>query len=62
MDEHVRSLSETFVILRAHGMKLNPENCAFGVGAGRFLGFMILEREIEVNPEKIQAIMEISPP
>ena len=43
-------------------MKLNPSKCAFGVTAGKFLGFMVSHRGIEVNPEKVRAIMELSPP
>ena len=43
-------------------MKLNPNKCAFGVMAGKFLGFMVSQRGIEVNPEKIRAIMELEPP
>ncbi|KAA3474446.1 protein SRG1 [Gossypium australe] len=61
MEEHVQNLSEAFAILRAHNMKLNPEKCAFGVQADIFLDFMILEVGIEVNLEKIYAILEISP-
>ncbi|KAA3474027.1 Retrovirus-related Pol polyprotein from transposon opus [Gossypium australe] len=63
MKKHVRNLSEAFTTLRAHNMKLNPEKCAFDVRAGKFLGFMIWERGIEANSEKIQAIAEMpSPP
>ncbi|KAL0329723.1 UNVERIFIED_CONTAM: Gag-Pol polyprotein [Sesamum radiatum] len=43
-------------------MKLNPAKCTFGVRGGRFLGYMISERGIEANPEKINAIMDMSPP
>ena len=43
-------------------MKLNPSKCAFGVTTGKFLGFMVSHRGIEVNPEKVRAIMELSPP
>ena len=43
-------------------MKLNPNKCAFRVTAGKFLGFMVSQRGIEVNPEKMQAIMELKPP
>lgn len=58
LGDHVQSLSETFSILRAHNMKLNPEMYAFSVRAGRFLGFLISESGIEFNPKKICAIME----
>nr|XP_016500782.1 PREDICTED: uncharacterized protein LOC107819208 [Nicotiana tabacum] len=40
-------------------MKLNPKKCAFGVGSGKFLGFMVSNRGIEINPDKIKAIEEI---
>ena len=43
-------------------MKLNPNKCVFGVTVGKFLGFMVSQRGIEVNPEKIRAIMELAPP
>ena len=39
--DHVEHLQEAFELLRAYGMKLNPSKCAFGVNAGRFLGFMV---------------------
>ena len=43
-------------------MKLNPNKCAFGVMAGKFLGFMVSQRGIEVNPKNIWAIVELEPP
>ena len=43
-------------------MKLNPSKCMFGVTAGKFVGFMVSQRGIEVNPEKVRAIMELRPP
>ena len=43
-------------------MKLNLSKCVFGVTAGKFLGFMVSQRGIKVNPEKVQAILELEPP
>jgi len=43
-------------------MKLNPCKCAFRVSSGKFLGFMVSERGIEANPDKIQAILNMEPP
>ena len=43
-------------------MKLNLSKCVFRVTAGKFLGFMVSHRGIEVNPEKVWAIMELTPP
>ena len=61
-DNHLDNLRETFDTLWSYNMKLNPNKCAFGVMAGKFLGFMVSQRGIEVNPEKIRAIMELEPP
>ena len=43
-------------------MKLNPIKCAFGVSAGKFLGFIVNSRGIEANPDKIKAVLDILPP
>ncbi|CAA0841581.1 Uncharacterized mitochondrial protein AtMg00860, partial [Striga hermonthica] len=59
---HVGDLREAFTILRTFGMKLNPSKCAFGVRAGRFLGYIVTERGIEVNKDKVQAILDMTPP
>ena len=55
-------LAETFQSLRAYNIKLNPEKCVFGVPAGKLLGFMVSERGIEANPEKIAAIQNMKRP
>ena len=55
-------LQETFDNLRAYRMKLNPKKCVFGIPAGKLLGFIVSERGIEVNPETIKAILNISRP
>ena len=60
-NDHLNDLQETFDILRSYNMKLNPSKCVFEVTAGKFLGFMVSQRGIEVNPEKVWAIMELEP-
>ena len=52
-------LEQTFVKLRANGIKLNPEKCIFGVPRGMLLGFIISERGIEANLEKISTIIRM---
>lgn len=42
--KHTQHLEETFCLMRAYNMKLNPAKCAFGVNAGKFLGFMVTQR------------------
>nr|XP_009770613.1 PREDICTED: uncharacterized protein LOC104221283 [Nicotiana sylvestris] len=58
-EDHLKHLQETFDILRKYNMKLNPEKCAFGIGSGKFLGFMVSNRRIEINPDKIKPIKDI---
>lgn len=55
-------LREVFNILRQINMKLNPAKCTFGVGEGKFLGYMISEQDIKANPKKVQAILDMASP
>ena len=59
--DHTKHLQETFELLRTNGMKLNSLKCAFRVSSGKFLGFMVTQRGIEVNHIKLRAIMESQP-
>ncbi|KAM2191685.1 hypothetical protein PS2_027206 [Malus domestica] len=61
-DHHITNLSESFTILKRYRMRLNPNKCAFDVGYGKFLGFMISQRGIEANPEKIKEILDMKEP
>nr|CAN78921.1 hypothetical protein VITISV_011350 [Vitis vinifera] len=61
-EQHILHLQEVFYLLRKYGMKLNPSKCAFGVSAGKFLGFMVSQRGIEVSPDQVKAVMETPPP
>ena len=58
-DQVIADLEQTFMKLRANGIKLNPEKCVFGVPRGMLLGFIVSKHGIEANPEKISAIMRI---
>jgi hypothetical protein len=58
----IDDLRETVANLRRFRMKLNSANCTFGVPAGKFLGFLVSSRGIEVNPGKLRAIEKMKPP
>jgi hypothetical protein len=58
----IADLQETFNNLRKYNMMLNPTKCVFGVPAGQLLGFIVSHHGIDVNPEKIKAILDISRP
>ena len=60
--EHVRDLDDIFKILRRHKLHLNVSKCSFGVGSGKFLGYMVTHRGIEVNPNQIRAVHNMQPP
>ena len=51
-NNHLEDLRETFDTLQSYNMKLNLNKCAFGVTTGKFLGFMVSQKGIEVNPKK----------
>ena len=61
-DKHLDNLEETFRTLRQYCMKLNPSKCIFGISSGKFLGFMVYQRGIEANLDRIMAILEMTPP
>lgn len=61
-EEHLQHLRIVFDRLRQHALKLNPLKCAFMVSSGKFLGFVIRHRGIEIDPSKIKAILEMPPP
>ena len=53
---------ETFDNLQVYKMMLNPTRCVFGVPAGKLLGFLVSNRGIEANTEKIKAITSLAKP
>ena len=59
---HIAHMSEAFQILREYNMKLNPAKYAFGVSAEKFLGFIVNNRGIEANPDKIKVVLDMPPP
>ena len=60
--EHINDLGDIFGFLRRHKLRLNASKCSFGVGLGKFLGYMVTHLGIEVNPDQIKAINNLQPP
>jgi len=50
---HLDDLREIFKTLRLYNMKLNTSKCVFGVASRKFLGFMVSQRGLEANPDKV---------
>ena len=62
VSEHVEDHGNIFEILRKHKLRLNASKCSFSVGSGKFLGYMVTHRGIEVNPDQIKEINSLQPP
>ena len=60
--EHMRDLEVIFGILREHKLRLNASKCLFGVGSGKFLGYMVTHRGIEVSLDQIKEIHNLQAP
>ena len=61
VSEHLTDLTSIFEILRKHKLRLNTSKCSFGVGLGKFLGYMVTHMGIEVNLDQIKAINNLQP-
>jgi hypothetical protein len=59
---HIADLRKAFDKMRQYGLKMNPRKSAFGVSAGKFLGFVIHEHSIEIDPNQIKSIQNVVPP
>ena len=62
VSEHLGDLRAIFEILRKYKLRLNASKCSFSEGLGKFLGYMVTYRGIEVNPDQIKAINNLRSP
>ncbi|PKI48814.1 hypothetical protein CRG98_030791 [Punica granatum] len=61
-EDHLVNLKRLFDRLKEYKLRLNPAKCTFGARSGKLLGFVVNERGIEVDPDKVKAIKELPPP
>ena len=61
-EDHLAILRKVFERCQLYKLRMNPLKCAFGVTAGKFLGFLVYQRGIDVDPSKVQAIATMKPP
>ena len=59
---HIEDHQGVFEVLRQHKLRLNTDKCAFGVGTGKLLGYLITNHGIEVNPNQIEAVQRLKLP
>jgi hypothetical protein len=62
MDSHLANLRLALERMRWYGLKMNPLKCMFGVSVGKFIGFIIQENDIEIDPKKMESIKKVQPP
>jgi len=61
-ENHIQILKKLFERLRKYKLRLDPAKCSFGVKCGKLLGFVVSDRGIEVDPNKVKAIQSMPPP
>ena len=59
---HTTNLRKFFERIKEYKLRLNLQKCTFGVTTGKLLGFLVSDRRIDVDPSKIKAILDMSPP
>jgi hypothetical protein len=59
---HIVDLRKSFDKMCWYGLKMNPRKCAFGESTGKFLGFIIHEHGIGIDPDRIKSIRNVGPP
>ena len=55
--DHLAHLREAFQLMRLHNLHLNLDKCSFGVESGKFLGFLVSNRGIEMAPEQARTVL-----
>ena len=61
-ENHTTNVRKFFERIKEYRLRLKPQKYTFGVIAGKLLGLLVSDRVIEVDPSKIKAILEMSPP
>ena len=59
---HILALQKFFERIHFYKLRLNSNKCTFGMTSEKLLGFIVSQRGIKVDPEKIKAIVEMKPP
>jgi len=61
-EEHLVNLQRLFQRLRKYRLRLNPAKCMLGVKSRKLLDFVVSQKGIEVDPDKVKAILEMLEP
>jgi hypothetical protein len=61
-EEHISNLQVSLERMRKYVLRMNPLKCAFSITAGHFLGFIVHEQGIQIDPKKVESISKIGDP
>ena len=61
-ESHIPALRKLFERLRKYQLKLNPVKCTFRVKSDKLLGFVVSNKGIEVDLDKVKAIQDMPAP
>ena len=61
-DAHLEYLRKTFQRCRETNLKLHPGKCFFGMESGILLGHVVSRKGLEVDLDKVKAILTLSAP
>jgi hypothetical protein len=55
-EEHMTDLKLSLERMKKYGLQMNPLKCTFRVTSGRFLGFIVHEHNIQIDPKKLSPL------
>ena len=61
-EEHLRHMRRVFEKCRRFDLSLNPKKTVFGLQEGKLLGYIISERGIRIDPQRVEGILQITHP
>jgi hypothetical protein len=61
MNHHLADFRLALERMCRYRLKMNPLKCVFGASTGKFLGFIIHENGIEIDPKKVESIQKVQP-
>ncbi|PKI48973.1 hypothetical protein CRG98_030640 [Punica granatum] len=61
-EDHLVNLKRFFDRHKKYKLRLTPTKCTFDAKLGKLLGFVVSERGIEVDPNKVKVIKELPQP
>jgi hypothetical protein len=61
-EEHMTDLKLSLERMKKYGLRMNTLKCAFRVTSGRFLGFLVHEHDIQIDPKKSESIRKVGEP